>query len=170
MKIQSHRDTLRTKVLRGMNSLGIVAAVFLACGQTRAHAGYSMAWSRIAGGGGTSSSAQYTLSGTIGQYDAGGPMQGGNLILTGGFWSDEAVQTPGVPSLRIFATGNGPLVVAWPGSPDDWRLEQCSDLATAAWSVVNGTVTVVGAENQFVIPYPSGDRFFRLTRATANNP
>jgi hypothetical protein len=46
---------------------------------------YSLLWWTVDGGGGTSNSAQYSLSGTIGQPDAGN-LTGGDYILTGGFW------------------------------------------------------------------------------------
>src|SRR2546427_7739773 len=46
---------------------------------------YAINWFKIAGGGGTSTNGQFTLSGTIGQHEAGGPMIGGNYSLTGGF-------------------------------------------------------------------------------------
>jgi hypothetical protein len=68
----------------------------LASGQT-----YSIDWYKIAGGGGTSSNGQYSVSGTIGQHDAGGLMIGGGYSATGGFWSLYAVQTPGAPLLTI---------------------------------------------------------------------
>jgi hypothetical protein len=43
-------------------------------------------WFTIDGGGGTSTGGGFTLSGTIGQHDAGQPMTGGGFTLTGGFW------------------------------------------------------------------------------------
>ena len=48
-----------------------------------AHAQYSIDWHTIDGGGGTSTGGpmigvNYSVSGTIGQADAGGPMTGGN--------------------------------------------------------------------------------------------
>jgi hypothetical protein len=39
---------------------------------------YSIDWYKIAGGGDTSTGGTYTVSSTIGQHDAGGPMTGGN--------------------------------------------------------------------------------------------
>ena len=48
---------------------------------------YSIDWYKVAGGGGTSTGGVYSVSGTIGQHDAGGPMTGGNYSLTGGFWA-----------------------------------------------------------------------------------
>lgn len=48
---------------------------------------YDIPWHTIDGGGGTSSGGSYTLSGTIGQHDAGLPMTGGGFEVTGGFWA-----------------------------------------------------------------------------------
>src|ERR1039458_5110991 len=67
---------------------------------------YSIDWYKIAGGGGTSSNGQYTVSGTIGQHDASGVMTGGAYSLTGGFWALYAVQTPGAPLLTITYAAN----------------------------------------------------------------
>jgi len=53
-------------------------------------AGYSVAWWTVDGGGGTSTGSNYTVSGTIGQFDAGTTtMSGGNFTVSGGFWSAE---------------------------------------------------------------------------------
>lgn len=46
---------------------------------------YSIDWHTIDGGGGTSTGGGYSLSGTIGQPDAGS-MSGGGYTLGGGFW------------------------------------------------------------------------------------
>src|SRR5271163_2583119 len=48
---------------------------------------YSISWYKVAGGGGTATGGVYSVSGTIGQHDAGGPMTGGNYSVTGGFWA-----------------------------------------------------------------------------------
>ena len=52
---------------------------------------YSIDSHTIAGGGGTSTGGGFSVSGTIGQPDAGA-MSGGNYSLAGGFWGD--IQTP----------------------------------------------------------------------------
>src|SRR5438874_9757434 len=66
---------------------------------------FTIDWFTIDGGGGTSTGGVYSVSGTIGQPDAGGPMSGGNYSLTGGFWSLlSVVQTPGLPLLSIVRT------------------------------------------------------------------
>lgn len=123
---------------------------------------YSLALSRMAGGGGTSANGRYSLSGTIGQYDASGPMIGGAFTLNGGLWAPFSVQTIGTPLLRIFRTGPNTAVVAWPASSTAWTLEQCSNPAAPNWSPAGGTLNVVGNENQVSFPSTTGNRFFRL--------
>ena len=69
---------------------------------------YSINWYKIAGGGGTSTGTVYSVSGTIGQPDASGPMTGGGYSVTGGFWSLIGVvqPLPGAPFLMITAIRN----------------------------------------------------------------
>lgn len=123
---------------------------------------YSLAWSRIGGGGGTSANGKFSLSGTIGQYDASGPMIGGAFTLNGGLWAPFSVQATGAPLLRIFRTGANTAVVAWPVSSTSWRLEHCSNPAAPNWSPTGGTLNVVGNENQVTLPSTTGNQFFRL--------
>ena len=70
-----------------MTRISLVAAVLLATFTLTdpAHAQLSITWYTIDGGGGTSSGGGFTLSGTIGQPDAGG-MSGGSFDLLGGYW------------------------------------------------------------------------------------
>src|SRR3954471_24193275 len=89
---------------------------------------YSIDWFTIDGGGGTSSGGAYTVSGTIGQPDAG-KMSGGAYSIDGGFWGIiAAVQTPGSPLLRIFLTATNTVIVAWPTASAGFNLEQNSNL------------------------------------------
>ena len=124
---------------------------------------YSIDWYKIAGGGGTSTGGVYSVRGTIGQHDAGGPMTGGNYSLTGGFWSLYAVQTPGAPALRIFLTTTNTAVVAWAAPSTGWNLKSTPSLAGTNWISVTNLTTVVGSENQVVISPPAGNRYFRLS-------
>ncbi len=48
---------------------------------------FDLSWHSMDGGGGTSNSRAFALSGTIGQPDAGVVMTGGDFALTGGFWA-----------------------------------------------------------------------------------
>src|SRR5215510_4725823 len=65
---------------------------------------YSIDWFTIDGGGGTSTGGVYSVTGTIGQPDAG-HLSSGNFTIDGGFWGIlAAVQSPGAPNLTIQLT------------------------------------------------------------------
>jgi hypothetical protein len=125
---------------------------------------FSIDWFTIAGGAGTSTGGVYTLSGTIGQADAG-HMSGGNFSLEGGFWAIiAAVQTPGAPALRVVRTTTNTVVIAWPDPSTGFSLQQNSTLNNpSGWTgVTNPAPVVVGGERQVTIPSPGGNRFYRL--------
>jgi hypothetical protein len=44
-------------------------------------------WHTVAGGGGSSAGGAFSVSGSIGQVDAGPPLVGGDYGLSGGFWT-----------------------------------------------------------------------------------
>ena len=147
-------------LLRKSSVLGIIICLMSAASALAQS--YSIDWYKISGGGGTSSNGQYTVSGTIGQHDAGGPMTGGNYSLTGGFWSLlSVVQTAGSPTLRIFLTTTNTAVVAWPAPSTGFTLQVNTNLGTTNW-VSGGSPAVVGGENQVIIAPPAGRQFFRL--------
>ena len=122
---------------------------------------YSIDWYKIAGGGGTSTNGQYSLSGTIGQHDAGAPMTGGNYSLTGGFWSlFSVVQTTGAPTLHISHSGNT-VTIYWQ-DVSGWNLQQNGNLANSnGWSASGGWSTSNGT-NYLNLVSPGGNLFFRL--------
>lgn len=67
---------------------------------------FSIPWSTIDGGGVINSTGgSYTLSGTVGQPDAGATMTGGSFSLTGGFWAGVDSSEPCPADL----TGEGDL-------------------------------------------------------------
>ena len=122
---------------------------------------YSIDWYKISGGGGTSTGGVFTVSGTIGQPDAGVPMKGGNFSLAGGFWSLYAVQTPGAPLLTITRLGNS-FIVSW-SDTGSFTLQQNSDLANPnGWSDFGGTINDIGTSQSVTITLPPGNLFFRL--------
>src|SRR5215471_19324532 len=122
---------------------------------------YSIDWFTIDGGGGTSTGGVYSVSGTIGQPDAG-RMTGGNFTLDGGFWGIiAAVQTPGSPLLRVVLTPTNTVLIAWPSSGTVFNLQQQSVLGNPSWSPVTNSVNIVGSENQVIISPPVGNRFYR---------
>ncbi len=122
---------------------------------------YSIDWYKIAGGGGTSTNGQYSLSGTIGQHDAGGAMTGGNYSVTGGFWAlISVVQTPGAPTLNISHSGNA-VTVYWQDA-SGWGLQQNNDLTVPANWTASGGVTASNGTNYLNVISPTGNLFFRL--------
>ncbi len=123
---------------------------------------YSVDWFKVSGGGGTSTIGQYSLSGAIGQHDAGGPMTGSDFSLTGGFWALFAVQTPGSPVLTIMLTSTTTAMVYWPSPSTGFNLQQNTNLATTNWVGVTNTVTDNGTIRFIIVNPPTGNRFYRL--------
>jgi hypothetical protein len=122
---------------------------------------YSIDWFKIAGGGGTSTNGQYSVSGTIGQHDASGAMTGGSYSLTGGFWSlISVVQTTGAPTLSITHAGNR-VIVSWPDT-GSYTLQQNSNLAGGSWTSSVYTITTTNGTGSITLPSPAGNLFFRL--------
>jgi hypothetical protein len=137
--------------------------VFLSTALTAGAENYSIGWYKVAGGGGTSTGAVYSVSGTIGQHDAGGPLVGGNFSLMGGYWSFPTVQTLGAPSLRIVATSPNTLMVYWPSPSTGFNLQVNTDLTTARWVPPTETVQDDGTIRYIIIVSPApGQKFYRL--------
>jgi hypothetical protein len=122
---------------------------------------YSIDWYKVAGGGGTSTGSAYSVSGTIGQHDAG-QMTGGSYSLNGGFWALFSVQTPGAPVLRIFLTRTNTAIVSWPSPSTGFSLQQCTNLSTPNWVATTETVNSDGTTSFIIVNPPTGKRFYRL--------
>jgi hypothetical protein len=100
--------------MRTLNKLflGLCCALGLTTGALAQN--YSIDWYTMDGGGGISTGGVYSVTGTIGQPDAGALMSGGNYTLQGGFWAIKAVQTPGAPLLSIARTTTNTVAVFLP--------------------------------------------------------
>jgi hypothetical protein len=124
---------------------------------------YTIDWNKIAGGGGTDSGGNYSISGTIGQPDASSAMTGGNYSLTGGFWSlINVVQTAGAPRLTIIHSVNT-VIVSWPDT-GSYTLQQNANLALAnGWTTNGYSITTANGTNSITITPPTGSLFFRLS-------
>jgi len=124
---------------------------------------YSIDWFTIDGGGGTSTGGVYSVSGTIGQPDAG-HMAGANYAIDGGFWSlTSAVQTPGSPLLTIARTTTNTVAVSWPSPSTGFTLQQNTNgIGTPNWSNVTTTPTDNGTIKYVIVNPPAGNRFYRL--------
>jgi hypothetical protein len=123
---------------------------------------YSIDWYKVADGGGTSTGGVFSISGTLGQPDAGLPMSGGIYSLSGGFWALFAVQTPGAPLLRILLTATNTALVSWPAPSTGFNLQQNTDLSTANWAAPAETINTNGTTKFIMVSPPTGKRFYRL--------
>jgi len=137
--------------------------IFLSAFCLRAWGQYSIDWSTIDGGGGTSTGGVYSVSGTIGQPDASGAMTGGNYSLTGGFWAlISVVQTAGLPLLTITLNSQlSTVTVSWPDT-GTYTLQQNSNLAGGSWITSGYTITTSNGTNSITLTPPTGNLFFRL--------
>jgi len=135
----------------------LITVCLPAWGQT-----YSINWFTIDGGGGASGGGSYSLSGTIGQHDAGLPMTGGNYAVVGGFWSIYALQTAGAPLLSIKLTSTNTVQVYWNSPSTGWNLQVNTDLITTNWVAPLESVQDDGIIKFIIVNPPAGNRFYRL--------
>ncbi len=149
------------KMTRGVKTVllaGLLSSLaFYAVAQS-----YNISWYKIAGGGGTSTGGAFSLSGTIGQPDAG-HMAGENYTIDGGFWGIfAAVQTPGAPLLSI-TSAVPKVIVSWPSASTGFRLLQNPVINNTNWTVVTNPVVVSNSFNTVTLTPASGTTlFFRL--------
>ena len=130
-----------------------------------APAQYVLDWFTLDGGGGTSTNQTYSLTGTIGQPDAG-RLSGAGFTLEGGFWGlATAVPTPGAPGLSVCQVQDK-ITVTWPAPAPGWVLERARALSdpSAPWTPVPPPYSNVGGTNTvtFLNSPPLGNWFFRL--------
>ena len=124
---------------------------------------YSIDWFTIDGGGGTSTGGVYSVSGTIGQPDAG-TMSGGPYTLQGGFWGVAvAIQTEGAPLLTVTKSG-GSVVVSWPSPSTGFVLQENMALGTTNWLNVATLPSDNGTSKSVTVSPPIGNKFYRLKK------
>jgi hypothetical protein len=122
------------------------------------HAQYVIDWYSTDAGGGISSGGSYTLSGTIGQPDAG-TLTGGSYTLQGGFWPGLIVPPTGeTPTLFIQLSG-GNVIISWAPASPGFSLEQSSTLLLGSWGAIPN-----GGANPATIPLSSAPTFYRLRK------
>lgn len=123
---------------------------------------YNIDWYKVSGGGGTSTGSVYSVTGTIGQPDASGPLSGGQYSVTGGFWSlVQVIQTAGLPNLTITHIGNS-IIVSWPAT-GSYTLQQNANVALpSGWATSGYAVATANGTNSITITPPTGSIFFRL--------
>ena len=125
---------------------------------------FAIDWYKISSGGASSTGGVYTVTGTIGQPDAG-TVSGGKYTLDGGFWGVAlAVQTPGAPLLTVIHSGNN-VLISWPNPSSGFVLEVTSNLnPPATWLSVSGTPVTVNQESTITLPASQGFQFYRLRK------
>ena len=119
---------------------------------------YSIGWFTIDGGGGTSTGGVFSVSGTIGQHDVGGPMTNGQYSVTGGFWAlPLTVQVAGAPMLTIVPAAPGQATISWTPDTPGFVLQETWTLSPANW-----TNAPSGATNSVTVPATLPIKFYRL--------
>src|SRR5687767_16006175 len=122
---------------------------------------YSIDWFTVDGGGGTSTGGVYSVSGTIGQPDAG-VLTGGSYSLIGGFWGAAIpIQVEGGPTLYIQNQLNGTAKIYWVPNTPGFVLQEAAALTPTPVSWANAPVTYT---NGATIPASLQTRFFRLIK------
>ena len=149
---------MQTKRPRLLFSLILLSTLNLQPSTAQAQT-YSIDWHTLDGGGGTSTGGVYSVSGTIGQPDAGGPMTNGQYSVTGGFWAlPTAVQTTNAPTLTIAPANPGFATVSWtPVTGTNWLLQERLSLSGGTWSN-----SPSGTTNPATVPATLPTRFYRL--------
>ncbi len=111
---------------------------------------YTIDWFRIAGGGGTSTNGLFTLSGTLGQPEAGLPLTGGIFTVIGGAQFESAgseiLPVPlRIPRLSqvVNASGVREVHITMAGTPGHaFQLQATSDLTrTITWTDLGARAT-----------------------------
>ncbi|MSU59447.1 MAG: hypothetical protein EXS35_14960 [Pedosphaera sp.] len=124
---------------------------------------FAIDWFSLDSGGGTSSDDVYSLSGTVGQPDAG-ELSEAVFAVTGGFWAAavEAV-TSGPPALLITRVGAN-LVLSWSASATGFYLEVNPDLfQPGGWHFISQPISVVNGLNTVTVPASGAMEYYRLT-------
>jgi hypothetical protein len=139
--------------------LSISVAFYIATLSTSLAPSYSLDWHTMDGGGGTSTGGVYSVSGTIGQSDAGAAMTNGQYSVAGGFWAlPHAVQTDGAPTLIIAKGAPGLASISWtPATGTNWVLQERLSLTSGSW-----TNAPSGATNPITVPATVPAKFYRL--------
>jgi len=142
------------KTHRSLPVATLSVAIFFCCAASALAQNYHIDWFTIDGGGGTSSGGQYTLSGTIGQPDAG-ELTAGNYVLEGGFWGELFLQ---VVAPRLYIERSGPnVIISWSPNTPGFYLQESPIIAPASWAN-----SASGSSNPATVPAGSPNRFYQL--------
>jgi len=136
----------------------------LSLGSTLCAQDFTVDWSTIDGGGGTSTGAGYSAAGIIGQPDAG-TMSGGGFAVRGGFWSIVAAQqAETLPSLDV-SVSNSVVRIWWSLPGTDFVLDQTTTLdgSPIPWTEVPFPYQT-NATHIYITAPAVGARFYQLRK------
>lgn len=137
---------------------GYAITLALALGVSGSFAQYNIDWFKIAGGGGVSTGAAFSIASTIGQFDPGVTMTNGAYSLS--VWAlPAAVQTPGAPVLHIVSTGPGLATIWWTTATPGFVLQSADRLVLPYW-----VDAPTGSNNPVTLPASQSSRFYRLLK------
>lgn len=130
---------------------------------------FELTWSTLDAGGGTSTAigspgVTFSLSGTIGQPDAGHYAIKEPYSLIGGFWVFASPLELSKPTLRSLTTTSNSVIISWPSPSPGWTLQQNTSLAADSWADVTTAPMDDGVNKSIVIPLASPIRFYRLRK------
>lgn len=134
----------------------LLLALCLAVSASARAQSFGIDWFTVDGGGGTSAGGNYTLSGTIGQPDAG-TLSGGSYSLQGGFWGGAIDVQPPVPPTLLVTYDGANTVLSWTPASPGFVLQVSSSLSPAAWGPAPS-----GPTNPVSILPTDPSRFYRL--------
>ena len=119
---------------------------------------YTIDWYTVDGGGAMNlTGGTYTLSGTIGQPDAG-HLADGTDTIDGGFWGLIALVPP-----RLTITDSGATItICWPSPSTGFKLQQTTSSSPSSWTDVNWTPTDNGTTKCVTLPTTSATTLYRL--------
>lgn len=147
------RGSEEERIISRLRCVALATLVFANIGMARAQ-DFAVDWFTVDGGGGSSTGGVYTVTGTIGQPDAGA-LAGGNYTLVGGFWGIiAAAQTP---ALNITSASPDSVTISWTPATPGFVLEMSGSLSPAAW-----TNAPSGSTNPINVPTAGPTRFYRL--------
>jgi hypothetical protein len=149
-------------MMKTLMFLALVAAAALVPLDLRAQP-FSIPWSTVDGGGGTSTGGGFAVSGTVGQPDAG-RASGGDFSIQGGFWGFAAAVQETGPLLEIFNTATNAIVVRWPYPSTGFILQENSDVTTTNWTDVATVPSDDGIWKWVVVTPPVGPKYYRLRK------
>ena len=138
-------------------TLALLGSVISAQPQT-----FNLDWWTLDGGGDTSSGGGYSVSGTIGQPDAG-VMSGGSFSLVGGFWAGASTSEPTeVPRLSVEQTAPNCVRIFWPSSAQGFVLQATPRLNSTPWASITAAIVETNGCKQFLMAPSNGNHFYRL--------